>query len=153
VELENNFNTADELKIVTAGKEPKVPNLLVGAAILFGINLLVALFFYASPNVLAGTVRADDSSYAVAKTSPFEERVKDSRWKPRPVEKVRPVLEAAAPVIDPLSSDPAVQQDASKAATTSDYTNAFYQTDMGARPVTTNAASFAASIPRSSDLQ
>ena len=157
MELENNIYTAHGLTDVYAGKQSKFQNLLVGAAILLMINFLVALFFYASPNVVTRTVRVDNSTpYTVAKTSAFEERVKESRSRRRPVEKVRPVLQAAAPVVDALGSDPTVIQEygSRAAATSSESTNAVYNTHMGARPVASHAASFAASVtPRSSDLQ
>lgn len=94
MEREEAINT--ELAEDESRKE-KFPNLFIAAAILFGVNVVLALFFYFSPKVLAGTTNIDDQSnqYAIAKASAFEERVKETPHIARAAEKVRPIIEAS----------------------------------------------------------
>ena len=116
-------------------KEIQFPNLFIAAAILFCVNVVLVLFFYFSPNVLGrGTEAEDTGQYAIAKTSAFEERVRETPFVARAAEKVRPVIEAS------MMQDPGTQADSSIASYTDTtasaaYQDASYTTNTGDRPV------------------
>jgi hypothetical protein len=138
MELENTINSTEFAAESESGKENKFPNLVIAAVILFAMNVVVLLFFYLSPNLLAvKSKQATDDQYAVAKASPFEERVRDTKYVPRRVEKVRPVIEVSFPVTDPaLTSSIYTDASATTYAGNSDssYQPASFTMNAGDRP-------------------
>jgi hypothetical protein len=118
------------------------PNLLVAAAVLFAVNIVLALFFYFSPNVLAGPSKSpDQDQYAIAKASPFEERVQERRYIARTPEKIRPVIEAVIQLDDRALTSALYTDSSSSTAldAVATFTPAAYHTNTGNRPVTSGS--------------
>ena len=125
-----------ELAENESGKPIKFPKLFIAAATLFGINLVLVLFFYFSPKVMGETVKADDSNqYAIAKASAFEERVKETRYIARAVEKVRPMIEVSVAPQDPDMNGTDLSVASYTNSNDSAYQPASYTMNTGDRPV------------------